>query len=53
MFCVKLENGFYILVYVLGKIWRNYIWILFGDKVVVELSLYDLIRGCIIYWFLR
>lgn len=50
MFCVKLENGFFVLVYILGKIWRNYIWILLGDCVVVELSLYDLIWGWIIYW---
>ena len=49
MFRVKLENGFYILAHVSGKIRRNYIRILLGDKVTVELSPYDLTRGRIIY----
>ena len=49
MFRVKLENGFLILAYVSGKIRRNYIRILLGDRVTVELSPYDLTRGRIIY----
>lgn len=53
MFRVKLENGFYILAHVSGKIRRNYIRILLGDKVAVELSPYDLTRGRIIYRLLR
>ena len=49
MFRVKLENGFFILAHVSGKIRKNYIRILIGDRVVVELSPYDLTRGRIIY----
>ena len=49
MFRVKLENGFYVLAHVSGKIRRNYIRILLGDKVTIELSPYDLTRGRIIY----
>lgn len=49
MFRVKLENGFNILAHVSGKIRKNYIRILLGDKVTVELSPYDLTRGRIIY----
>lgn len=49
MFRVKLENGFQILAHVSGKIRKNYIRILLGDKVTVELSPYDLTRGRIIY----
>ena len=49
MFKVKLENGFSILAYISGKIRKNYIRILIGDQVAVELSPYDLNRGRIIY----
>lgn len=49
MFRVNLDNGFNILAHVSGKIRRNYIKILLGDRVVVELSPYDLTRGRIIY----
>jgi translation initiation factor IF-1 len=49
MFRVKLENGFLVLAHVSGKIRRNYIRILLGDKVAVELSPYDLTRGRITY----
>lgn len=49
MFRVKLENGFFVLAYISGKIRRNYIRILLGDRVAVELSPYDLTRGRIIY----
>ena len=49
MFKVKLENGFNILAYISGKIRKNYIRILIGDKVTVEISPYDLNRGRIIY----
>ena len=45
MFKVKLENGFEVLAHISGKIRMNYIRILPGDKVKVELSPYDLIRG--------
>ena len=49
MFRVKLENGFSILAHISGKIRKNYIRILIGDRVCVELSPYDLNRGRIIY----
>lgn len=49
MFKVKLQNGFSVLAHVSGKIRRNYIRILLGDRVTVELSPYDLTRGRIIY----
>jgi len=48
-FLVKLENGFAVLAHLSGKIRRNYIRILLGDKVAVELSPYDLTRGRIVY----
>ena len=51
MFRVKLENGFFVLAYISGRIRRNYIRILLGDRVAVELSPYDLTRGRIIYRF--
>ena len=49
MFKVELENGHVILCTISGKIRRNYIRILPGDKVVVEMSPYDLERGRITY----
>ena len=45
MFKVKLENGFEVLAHISGKIRMNYIRILPGDRVKVELSPYDLTRG--------
>lgn len=49
MFRVELENGHKILAYISGKMRRHFIRILPGDNVTVELSLYDLSRGRIIY----
>ena len=49
MFKVKLENGHEILAHVSGKIRMNYIRILPGDKVTVEISPYDLTRGRITF----
>jgi translation initiation factor IF-1 len=49
MFNVELENGKNILCTISGKIRMNYIRILPGDKVVVEISPYDLTRGRITY----
>ena len=49
MFKVELENGHEILAHVSGKIRVNYIRILPGDKVTVEMSPYDLSRGRITY----
>ncbi|MDA8235075.1 MAG: translation initiation factor IF-1 [Clostridia bacterium] len=51
MFTVELENGHRVLAHVSGKIRMNFIRILPGDKVTVELSPYDLTRGRIIYRF--
>ena len=45
MFKVKLDNDFEILAHISGKIRMNYIRILPGDRVKVELSPYDLTRG--------
>ena len=49
MFRVELENGATVLCSISGKIRMNYIRILPGDKVVVEISPYDLMRGRITY----
>jgi translation initiation factor IF-1 len=51
MFQVKLENGHVVLAHVSGKIRMNFIRILPGDKVTVELTPYDLNRGRITYRF--
>ena len=48
---VELENGHIILAHVSGKIRMNYIRILPGDKVTVEMSPYDLTKGRITYRF--
>lgn len=49
MFRVELENGVPVLCSISGKIRMNYIRILPGDKVTVQLSPYDLTRGRITY----
>ena len=51
MFQVKLENGHIVLAHVSGKIRMNFIRILPGDKVTLELTPYDLTRGRITYRF--
>ena len=51
MFLVTLDNGFQVLAHVSGKLRRNYIRILLGDRVRLELSPYDLRRGRITYRF--
>jgi len=45
MFQVELENGHRVLAHISGKLRMNYIRILPGDKVTIELSPYDLTRG--------
>jgi translation initiation factor IF-1 len=52
MFRVELENGHKVLAHISGKMRMNFIKILPGDKVTVELSPYDLNRGRIIYRYL-
>jgi len=49
MFRVDLDNGFNVLAHISGKIRRNYIKILPGDRAKVELSPYDLNKGRITY----
>ena len=48
-FKVKLENGHEVLGYISGKMRMNYIRILPGDKVTVEISPYDLSKGRITF----
>ena len=49
MFRVELPNGHEVLAHISGKIRMHYIRILLGDKVLIELSPYDLTRGRITY----
>jgi translation initiation factor IF-1 len=49
MFRVELENGHKVLAHISGKMRQHYIRILPEDRVVVELSPYDLSRGRIVY----
>ena len=49
MFRVELDNGHKVLTHISGKMRMNYIRILPGDRVLVELSPYDLTRGRIVY----
>jgi len=51
MFKVELENGHKVLAHISGKMRMNFIRILPGDSVMVELSPYDLNRGRITYRF--
>jgi translation initiation factor IF-1 len=48
-FLVELENGHRLLAHVSGKMRMNYIRILPGDRVTVEMSPYDLSKGRIVY----
>ena len=49
MFRVELENKHQVLAHISGKMRKNFIRILSGDRVAVELSPYDLTRGRIVY----
>ncbi len=49
MFRVDLDNGYRVLAHISGKMRMHYIRILPGDRVLVELSPYDLSRGRIVY----
>ena len=49
MFKVELQNGHKVLAHISGKMRRHYIRILPEDRVIVELSPYDLTRGRIVY----
>ncbi|MBZ0296906.1 MAG: translation initiation factor IF-1 [Anaerolineae bacterium] len=48
-FLVELENGHRVLAYLSGKMRKYYIRVLLGDKVKVEMSMYDPTRGRITY----
>ena len=48
-FRVKLENGHIITAHISGKMRKNYIRILTGDKVTVQLTPYDLSKGRIVF----
>ena len=48
-FRVQLENGHVVTAHISGKMRKNYIRILTGDKVTVEMTPYDLTKGRIIY----
>ena len=45
VFKVKLPNGHIVTAHIAGKLRMNYIWVLPGDKVKVEVSVYDLTKG--------
>ncbi len=49
MFRVKLDNGHVITAHISGKMRKNYIRILTGDRVIVEMTPYDLSKGRITY----
>ena len=49
MFRVELENGHVVIAHISGRMRKNYIRILTGDKVRVELTPYDLSKGRIVY----
>lgn len=49
MFKVELENGHVVLAHISGKLRMNFIKILSGDKVTLEMSPYDLSKGRIIW----
>ena len=49
MFKVALENGHVVIAHISGKMRKNYIRILTGDKVTVELTPYDLTKGRIVF----
>lgn len=49
MFQVKLENGHIVLAHISGKLRMNFIKILPGDKVTLEMSPYDLSKGRIVW----
>lgn len=48
-FRVELQNGHQVLAHISGKVRKNYIRVLLADRVLVELSPYDLTRGRIVY----
>ena len=49
IFRVELENGHVVIAHISGKMRKNYIRILTGDKVTVEMTPYDLSKGRIVF----
>ena len=49
MFRVQLDNGHIVMAHISGKMRKNYIWILTGDKVTVQITPYDLTKGRITF----
>jgi len=49
VFKVELENGHEVMAHISGKMRKNFIRLVPGDSVVVELSIYDLTKGRIVY----
>jgi len=49
MFCVNLSNGQKVLAHISGKMWKNFIRIVPGDRVEIEIPLYDLSKGRIVF----
>ena len=49
MFRVELENGHVVIAHISGKMRKNYIRILTGDKVMVQITPYDLSKGRIVF----
>ncbi|HCZ06879.1 MAG: translation initiation factor [Thermotogota bacterium] len=49
MFRIELDNGHKVLAHISGKMRKNFIRLLPGDRVIVELTVYDLNRGRIVY----
>ena len=49
MFRVQLDNGHIVMAHILGKMRKNYIRILTGDKVTVQITPYDLTKGRITF----
>ena len=49
MFKVELENGHIVIAHISGKMRKNYIRILTGDKVTVQMTPYDLTKGRIVF----
>lgn len=49
MFRVELENGHVVIAHISGRMRKNYIRILTGDKVKIELTPYDLTKGRIVF----
>jgi translation initiation factor IF-1 len=48
-FKVSLDNGFFVLAHISGKLRKNTIRIITGDRVILQMSPYDLTRGRIVY----